>query len=302
MTSPLPSQPEATPNSFWVSSRLGKSSINVVRLGVAASYGVSGKDVERAFERGLNFFYWGSTRTSEFGGALRRLGAQHRDKLKLVVQTYARWPSGIGKSLDKALKALNTDYADVLLLGWWNLPPRDSILDAAAEVVRLGKARSVMVSCHHRPTFQTLARDSRVDHLMIRYNAAHPGAENDVFPHLPEQRPGIVAYTSTSWGELLNSAYVPKGERVPTATDCYRFVLSNPNVNACWTGPQNGVELDEAIAALDRGPMTEEELAWMRRVGTAVKSHAGIQGKATNVADRFINLVSGFGFKKTSNL
>jgi len=238
----------------------------------------------------------------DFGAALARIGARHRERMKVVIQSYARWPSMIGRSLEKALRALRLDHADVLLLGWWNLPPRDAILDAAAELVHRGRAGSVMVSCHHRPTFVRLARDPRIDHLMIRYNAAHPGAEQDVFPHLPEARPGIVTYTATSWRELLDPELVPAGERAPTSTDCYRFVLSSPHVDACWTGPKSAAELDQALAALDAGPMSEEEQAWIRRVGVRVREHGKLQGRAVNVADRVVNLVSGFGFRSTAEL
>lgn len=286
----------------WSRVRLGRTSLEVVPLGVAAAYGIEGREVERAFERGVDFFYWGSARMPGFGAALRRIGARHRDRIKVVVQSYARWPSGIGRSVDKALRRLGFDHADVLLLGWWNLPPRDAILDAAAEVVRSGRARSVMVSCHHRPTFVQLAGDPRIDHLMIRYNAAHPGAERDVFPHLPEARPGIVTYTATSWRELLDPTLTPPGERTPTSTDCYRFALSNPHVDACWTGPKNAAELDLALAALDAGPMSEDEQAWIRRVGIRVRDNTKLQGRAVNVADRMVNLVSGFGFRSTSEL
>ena len=41
---------------------------------------------------------------------------------------------------------------------------------------------------------------------MIRYNAAHPGAEQDVFPHLAARQPAVVAYTATSWRKLLPAA------------------------------------------------------------------------------------------------
>lgn len=286
----------------WSSVRLNRSNLEVVPLGLASSFGISGRDVERAFERGVNFFYWGSLRTADFGAALKRLGARHRERMTVVIQSYARWPSGIGKSLDKALRELGYDYADVLLLGWWNLPPRASILDAAAEIIRRGRARKLMISCHHRPTFPVLARDPRVDLLMIRYNAAHPGAERDVFPHLPAERPGIVAYTSTSWGQLLDRSLVPQDERLPTATDCYRFVLSNPDVNACWTGPSNGSQLDQALAALDAGPMSEEELAWMRRVGAVVRERTKLRSRGIGIADRIVNAISGFGFRSTAEL
>jgi aryl-alcohol dehydrogenase-like predicted oxidoreductase len=288
----------------WSSVRLGRSSLEVVPLGLASGYNLAGRDVERAFERGVNFFYWGSARRPDFGAGLSRLAAKGRERVKVVIQSYARSGASIGRSLEKAIAKLDLGYADVLLLGWWNLPPRDEILDAAADLVRRGRARKVMVSCHHRPTFARLAQDPRIDALMIRYNAAHPGAEKDVFPLLPEPRPGIVTYTTTSWGQLLDRSLVPAGERVPTATDCYRFVLSNPNVHACWAGPTNAAQLDEALAALDAGPMSEEELAWMRRVGVAVRDATS---KATwvvgmNVADRLINLYSGFGFRATSEL
>lgn len=286
----------------WSPVRLGRTSLEVVPLGVASAYGLPGREVERAFERGIDFFYWGSIRTADFGAALRRIGARDRDRIKVVVQSYARWPAALGASLDKALRVLGLDHADVLLLGWWNLPPRDAILDAAADLVRRGRARSVMISCHHRPTFVKLASDPRIDHLMIRYNAAHPGAEADVFPHLPEARPGVVSYTATSWGQLLDPSFVPPGERPPTATDCYRFALSSPHVDACWCGPRTAAELDGALAALDSGPMTEEELAWIRRVGAHVRDRTNLQGRAIGVADRLINLASGFGFRSTADL
>ena len=82
--------------------------------------------------------------------------------------------------------------------------------------------------------------------------------------------PGLVAFTATSWRQLLNPKKIPPGDRVPTATDCYRFVMSNPAVDVCMTGPATEQHVREATEALDRGPMNEEELAWMRRVGQAI--------------------------------
>lgn len=35
------------------------------------------------------------------------------------------------------------------------------------------------------------------------------------------------------------------------------------------TGPSNAAQMEEALRALDEGPMTDAELAWMRRVGAA---------------------------------
>jgi aryl-alcohol dehydrogenase-like predicted oxidoreductase len=99
----------------------------------------------------------------------------------------------------------------------------------------------------------------------------HRGAERDIFPHLPaENRPGMVAFTTTSWRQLLDPRRIPAGERVPTAGDCYRFVLSQPAIDVCMTGPSNLEHVEHAVEAFRKGPMSEDELAWMRRVGTAI--------------------------------
>jgi aryl-alcohol dehydrogenase-like predicted oxidoreductase len=88
-------------------------------------------------------------------------------------------------------------------------------------------------------------------------------------------RPGIVSFTATSWGELLSPKKLPSHDRQPTAADAYRFVLSNPKVDVCLTGPKSPEQFRDALEALDKGPMTEEELAWMRRVGDAKYVKAG---------------------------
>lgn len=281
---------------------LGRTGVTLTRLGLASSFGLGGADVERAFERGVNLYYWGSMRRADFGRGLAAIAKKDRSSVVTVIQSYVRWPSGLGRSLGRALRALSLDYTDVLLLGWWNLPVPDAILDAARALVDKGKARYVMVSCHHRPTFVALAKDPRVDLLMLRYNAAHPGAEADVFPYLDADRPGIIGYTTTSWGQLFNPKLVPAGERVPNPRDCYRFSLSSPHIDAVYAGPRNGADLDEALRALEDGPMSEEELAWMRRVGKHVRDQTRLQSRGMAFGDRLINLASGFGFRTTSEL
>jgi aryl-alcohol dehydrogenase-like predicted oxidoreductase len=247
---------------------LGRTGLMVGRLGVSASYGVPAAAVERAFERGVNYMYWGSMRRGGFADALRNL-APRRDRMVLVLQSYSRMGSLLGWSVERALRALRMDYADVLLLGMWNKPVPRRILDAAHELQRRKLVRFLAVSSHNRRFVSELANGADFDVLHFRYNAAHPGAEKDIFPKLPKKRrPGMVSFTATSWGRLLKPSRAPAGERVPTAADCYRFVLSRPEVDVCLTGPANAEHMEEALEALDRGPMDEEQLAWMRRVGT----------------------------------
>jgi aryl-alcohol dehydrogenase-like predicted oxidoreductase len=280
----------AVASDWWKRRPLGRSGVMTSRLGLGSSYGVGQRDVERAIDRGVTYLYWGSRRRDDFGRAIAHAAKTRRDDLCIVVQSYSRSALALGPSVDVALRRLGIDHADVLLLGWWNSPPPRRIIDKALGLVERGKAGAIMVSCHHRPTFASYVADPAYGAIMVRYNAAHRGAEAEVFPHVagaldqPDGAPGVVAYTATRWGALLDPTLVPRGEPVPRASDCYRFALSRPEVDVVISGPANGEELDEALAALDRGPMSEDELAWMRRVGDGVKAMSATDAARTRNA------------------
>jgi aryl-alcohol dehydrogenase-like predicted oxidoreductase len=254
----------------WKTTILGKTGWKVGRLGLASSYGADERCVQMAFERGVNYLYWGTMRTNKFGAGLRSLRSR-RDEFLLVIQSYSRVAAVVPWSLERALKSLGMDHADILLLGMWNKNVASAIFDQALRLRERGLIRAIAVSTHNRPLAPEIARNSDVDILHVRYNAVHPGAERDIFPKLPvpEVRPGIVTFTATCWGDLLKPDKVPAGDKVPSAGDCYRFNLTNPAVDLCLTGPRSISDLTAALDALDKGPMSPEEMDWMRRVGQA---------------------------------
>lgn len=259
---------------------LGATGLKVGRLGIGASYGVGTAAIEAAVERGANFLYWGSLRRAAMARAIRNLAGRRRDRLVVAVQSYARLGVAVRWSLEWALRQLRLDHADVLILGWWNREPPRRVLDAAVRLRERGLIRALALSGHHRPLFPRLAASGGFGAFMVRYNAAHRGAEHEVFPHLPAgHHPLVIAYTATRWGQLVDPARTPPGERVPEGNDCYRFALSHPRVGLALAGPANDAQMAEALRALDRGPMDPDELAWMRRVGDHVYRRASwVQG------------------------
>lgn len=246
---------------------LGRTGLQVGALGLAASYGAGADAVEFAFDRGINYFYWGSRRRPSFGEGLRRLAAR-RDRYYLVIQTYSRIAALIPGSLERALRNLNTEYCDVLLLGLWGHAVPRRILAVCEHLKQRGRIRYIAFSTHNRPVVPQLAGDPAYDIFHVRYNAKHTGAEREIFPYLPAaNRPGIVAFTATSWGQLLNAQRTPAGEQPLTSTDCYRFVLSNPAVDLCLSGPSTMEQTRDTVRALELGPLAPDEMARIRRIG-----------------------------------
>ena len=244
----------------------------VFRLGLAANYGIDEAGVRGALERGMNYLYL--TPRGSMKRPLQQAIARDRDRIVIAAgPTVGYFGGSVRRSAERLLKKLGTDYLDVFQLGWLGV---GSAWTAATqrELVHLresGKARALAVSIHDRPRAGKLAEDSPLDLLMIRYNAAHPGAERDIFPHLAKRQPGIVAYTATSWRKLLKRPTRWTGAQGPmTAGDCYRFCLSSPHVDVVLTGPASAQQLDENLAAIERGPLAPDEDKWMREFGAAV--------------------------------
>ena len=250
---------------------LGRSGLQVSKLGLGSSFGAPTRSYLEAFERGVNYFYWGSIRRSLMGDAIQEIARHSREKLVVVLQSYSRSAGFMNFSVERAIRRLGIDYGDVLLLGWHNKPISPRILDEAQELLRRGRIRAIAISSHRRPFFSTLLDRDAISIWHVRYNAVHRGAEREVFPQVsaqpPERRPGVVSYTNTRWGHLCDPKRMPAGEVTPNGTDCYRFSLSHPAVDMCIAGANDEEQMKQALDALSRGPMDEGELAWMRRVG-----------------------------------
>ena len=254
---------------------LGATGLIVGPLGLAASYGAPAEAFEEAFERGCNYFYLGSGRhRAGMKRAIRRLcGQGRRDKLVVAIQSYARYGLLMEYFFKRNLRAMGLVQADILILGWHNRRPSERLIERALALREKGLFRFLGMSGHNRGLFPQMAGDGKFDLFHIRYNAAHRGAESETFPYLTgDSRPGIVTYTATRWGQLLDPGKIPPGESAPAPSDCYRFVLSNPAVDICLCGPRNIRQMREALATLELGPLGKEDMERMKRIGDYIRS------------------------------
>ena len=255
----------------------------VFRMGVAGSYGIDSADVRWAAGHGANYWLWGRGFGRVTDG-IREVIRADRENHVVGMLGWGYFGIQVRRSVEDALRKLGTDYLDIFKLGWLGRTSIYSkgIVDTLLDLKREGKILSIGISIHDRKRAGRLAQDSEIDVLMIRYSAKHPGAEEDIFPYLAKRNPAVVGYTALAWGQLirpLKNIVMPPwpGDQSfdgPPLTPelCYRFVLTNPNVHVVLTGPQNREQLRQNLDAMRQGPLTPEEIAWVRQYGRLVKS------------------------------
>lgn len=250
----------------------GKTGLMVGRVGIAQGYGLPASAIEKAVhEYGVNYLYISPImNVGKMVKAIRNLTPGNRDSLCIVLARPMFRAFRLDTYVERWLKKLGLDWTELLFQDV-RKPLSEKVIDQISRLKEEGKVRFVGMSSHDRPFFGRIARGEvnvPVDFFHVRYNAVHAGAEHDIFPHLPqEDRPGIGVFTATCWRKLLKPKRLPDGEPPLTAGDCYRFVLSHPDVNVCLTAPSSAERMEENFEILASGPLDEEEMARVRRVG-----------------------------------
>ncbi len=262
----------------FLTGRVGALETPVFRLGLSATYRPGERTIRTALDEGVNYLFAFGMDT-QMNSVIRSLGAR-REKVLIATGGYncLVWHPPLRKSLENALRRLRTDYIDVFhylgLLKPTHFPPR--VQDELAALRADGRVRAIAVSCHDRKFAGWLAEQGIVDVVMIRYNAAHRGAETEIFPFVAAHGTGVVSYTATRWRRLLvRPRGWPREQAAASAGQCYRFVLSNPKVDVVLTAPSNERQFAENLREVRRGPLPEDEMEFMRRFGDEVHARAG---------------------------
>src|SRR5262245_22847266 len=260
--------------------RLGR----VCRLGLATRGGghLRPADVLHAIDRGVNFLNWCGS-PDALSLAVAGLGPRRREVV-VCVQFEARTADEAENELRQILQELRTDYVDVLTFyyveetaEWEQIIGPGGALEYCRAARRDGQVRLLGLTTHQRPLAAQVARTGLLDMLMIRYNAAHRGAETEVFPVTDAMGMPVVVYTCLRWGALLRpTPDDPPGFVVPRAPTWYRFALQTPAATVALMAPDDREELEEDLTALTHSEVLSsrqyEELA---AHGLRVRRHAG---------------------------
>jgi len=259
---------------------LGRSGLQTRPMGIGSDAGLSARALEWAFERGINYFYWGTSRTSGMKEAIRSLAPMHREEMVIALQSYDVTGLAMDFTFHRGLRQLGLEYADVLILGKRDGPVPRRIEDKALALREAGLVKSLCISAHNRRAYESHLSRGIYDIIMVRYNCAHPGAETEVFPlvDLQDPRPGVIVYNSTRWGHLFDPKWMPDGEQTPDPAHLYRHALSHPAVDMVLTAPKTLEQLKGNLKALEQGPLSADEAEWLARIG----SHVHVLNPNTN--------------------
>ena len=254
----------------------------VCRLGLATrgNTHLPADSVVEAVERGVNYLNW----CGYDDGISQALPRLTRDRVVVAIQMHAQSAREARRELEEALRDLKTEWIDVVTFyyveresEWRTIAKPGGALEVLRKAQAEGKVRMIGLTTHQREFGARLAETGALDLLMIRYNAAHRGAEQDVFPITTRLKVPVVCYTALRWRGLLKPTKEdPPGFSPAPAREWYRFALAHPAASVVLTAPGNHREMVENLKLLeDWRPPEEEEFNAMASHGAHVRKWAG---------------------------
>lgn len=288
--------------------RFGRTELMVSPVGLGGGAQVAAEDVLYAFDAGINYFFYSADLHHHLylsmAPALRRLcgrGSATRSSVVLATVTYVNRPRLLPGILFDQFRELKIDFIDVLFWGCIGAEDRlpfaacmqsspyirgpgtaisayiEKLQGVSEELKRMGAVRYVGASFHSLDVAQEWIGSPALDVMMVRYNPAHRAGASRVLDKLPraaERRQGTVTFkaTTAASGPLFRTPQTFQcDDRVANAATYYRYPLSHPNVDVCLAGLKSRVEIDEALRAVRKGPLTEEEIGLLERYGDELR-------------------------------
>jgi aryl-alcohol dehydrogenase-like predicted oxidoreductase len=289
---------------------LGRSALSVSRIAfgtwqLGGDWGATDEDaaiaaIRHAREQGINFF--DTAQGYGFGASERLLAAAldgySRNDVVIATKGGLRSlggaqverdasPEGIRTGVDESLRALATDYIDLLQVHWPDpKTPLAETAGALAELVTAGKIRHVGVSNFSAEQMDEFSRTLPVETLQPPYHLFHRDIETETLPYARAHDIGVLVYgplahgllsghlradTRFSDGDWRSHSRDFQGEAfarnlrvvaaleqlakqelgVPVSRLAVAWTLANPAVQVAIIGTRSSDHVDDAIAAAD---------------------------------------------------
>ncbi len=247
--------------------RLGGAGPLVAPLSVSGHYQLPAEGFVQAVEAGVNLLFWEPSydTLTKFAG---RLSSTDRRRLHFLTGTFEADTAGIVRDVQGALKRLQVERISVFLIFWVRSWDRitDQIRQTLSSLQESGQIGQFGLSTHNRQLAIEAIRQGW-DPVMVRHNAAHRGAEQEVFPVASHHGTGLITFNSTCYGRMLQPPRTAIGRQLEeqsiqpapiTAADCYRYSFAHPAVTTVFTAPVTVEQLTENLAALHHPQLAED--------------------------------------------
>jgi aryl-alcohol dehydrogenase-like predicted oxidoreductase len=175
------------------------------------------KAINRALDVGINSF--DTAEAYGFGASEKSLAkalGSRRKEAVITTKFGVGYPKAtnyrdssrtrVMESIEKSLKALETDYVDVYLIHWPDRSiPFEEPMRALDDLVKQGKARAVGLSNFKLDEIETCMKTRRVDVVQYCWNMFDRRMQKEIFPYCRENNIGVMAYGSLAYGMLTGT-------------------------------------------------------------------------------------------------
>lgn len=245
---------------------LGRTGLFVSPLILSGANSPPSVSFNEALQTGVNTFFWepGYETLTAF---LRK--QRPSSEIQVVGGTYHSGADAVTHDVETALRTLRRECLDVFLLFWVRSVNRVSAenFEALDGLKRRGLIRTFGFSTHLREVAKSALTQNDWPMLMTRHSLAHPGAESTLLPVARERSVGVLTFTATCYGRLLDAS--TGGIQPPSAAECYRYSLDQPGVSAVVSAPRNPRELVHNLGVMTAPRLTEQRTEELRRHGRA---------------------------------
>jgi len=220
---------------------LGRTGMKVAVIGIGTDRAQDPAVLRYAIDRGVNYIdtariYRRGRSEEHIGKAIKGM----RDKVFVTTKFEPESKDVMRRHTEESLRALQTDYVDVLMAHGLNSRERvmnEEVKEVLAEARSQGKARFVGFSAHRMACLDAAATDPDkfYDVVMVRYNFKSSKDETEAIARAARAGIGFVAMKTQArarWGGGGSGGYDTKelGDISPDQA-ALKWVLLNPHVS-----------------------------------------------------------------------